>query len=310
MSKWTNEEISFIRNNRKLSRKDLAKRFKTSTEAIRKIEKRYNIPPRNNSDSISKFVVKQHKAKILFLDIENSPNISYTWGKYEQDVIAFKQEWHMLSFAYKWLDDKNVKAFSLPDFKTYKKDKTNDAELLKELWKLFNETDIMVGHNLDRFDVRKTNARFLANGLPPPAPFKTIDTLKIAKRVFFLNSNKLGDISKLLKIGKKEETGGFNLWLDCMAGNPKAWKKMVKYNKQDIVLLEKVYLKLLSWAENTPNINVYQGTTNSCPKCGHNELQKRGYGYTKTQKYQKYQCNGCHGWSSGEKIQINKVLLK
>lgn len=308
MSKWANEEISFIRNNQKLSRKDLAKRFKTSTEAIRKVERRHNIPSRVvPSRSI---VIKQHKAKILLFDIENSPNISYTWGKYEQDVIAFKQEWHMLSFAYKWLGDKSVKTSSLPDFKKYKKDKTDDIELIKVLWKLLNEADIIIGHNVDRFDIRKTNARFLANNLPPPSPYKTIDTLKVARNKFFLNSNKLGDLSKVLGLGKKVETGGFSLWLDCMVGKISAWKKMTKYNKQDVELLEKIYLKLRPWMTNVPNINVYQGTTHSCPTCGHGELQKRGYGYTKTQKYQKYQCLGCHGWSSGERIEINKVIIK
>lgn len=255
--------------------------------------------------------MKNHtKTKILLFDIENSPNLGYVWGKWETDVIAFKKEWYMLSFAYKWLGDKKVKSFSLPDFKSYKKDKTDDAELIKQLWKLLDEAQVVVGHNLDRFDVRKTNARFLENGFPPPSPYKTIDTLKIARNKFFLNSNKLGDISKVLKIGQKVETGGFNLWLDCMAGKMSAWKKMVKYNKMDVDLLEKVYLKLRPWMTNVPNINVYQGTTRSCPTCGYSELQKRGYGYTKTQKYQKYQCLGCHGWSSGERIDIDKVIIK
>ena len=38
--------------------------------------------------------------KILFYDLETSPNVSYTWGKWEQNVIAFKKEWELLSFAY------------------------------------------------------------------------------------------------------------------------------------------------------------------------------------------------------------------
>lgn len=30
--------------------------------------------------------------KILLFDIETSPNLSYTWEKYQQDVIAFEKE--------------------------------------------------------------------------------------------------------------------------------------------------------------------------------------------------------------------------
>ena len=130
-----------------------------------------------------------NKSRVLLFDIENSPNIGYVWGKFEQDVIDFQKEWYMLSFAYKWLGDKTVKAFSLPDFKSYKKDKTDDKELLKELWKLLDEADVVVGHNSNSFDIRKTNARFIANGFTKPSPYKTVDTLREARKTFFFNSN-------------------------------------------------------------------------------------------------------------------------
>jgi DNA polymerase elongation subunit (family B) len=250
-----------------------------------------------------------NKAKILYFDIETSPNLSYTWGKYEQDVIAFEQEWYMLSFAFKWGDGK-TQAYSLPDFKTYKKDRTNDVELVTKLWELFNEADIVVAHNGDRFDIRKSNSRFLFHKLPPPQTYKTVDTLKVARKHFQLNSNRLNDISELLHIGNKVETGGFSLWLGCMSGDDSSWKKMVKYNKQDVDLLYDVYHRLKSWMTNHPNMNLYQETLYCCPICGSKHVQSRGFSMTRVGKYQRYQCQGCGGWSQGEQVIIDKPVLK
>lgn len=245
-------------------------------------------------------MIKQNKTKILFLDIENSPNISYTWGKYDQNVIDFQQEWYMLSFAYKWFGDKTTRAFSLPDFKTYKKEKSNDGLLLKQLWMLLDEADIIIGHNVDRFDIRKINARLLAHGYPPPSPYKTVDTLKVARKYFFMNSNKLAHIGRYLGVGEKIATGGFDLWLSCMGGDMKAWKKMVEYNKNDVTLTERVYKQLQPWIATHPNVNALTGVKEACPKCGEKDLQRRGYAISGSGKRQRFQCVSCGGWSQGK----------
>lgn len=231
---------------------------------------------------------------MLLFDIETFANLGYTWGRWEQNVIAFQKEGYMLTFAYKWLGEKTIHARGLPDFPMYKKDKENDKQLVTELWDLFNEADVIIGHHLDSFDIRKSNAFFAKAGLPPPSPYKTVDTKKIAKRYFFFNSNKLDDIGNYLGLGRKIDTGGFDLWLDCRAGDLKAWKKMLKYNKQDVALLEQVYLKLLPWIKNHPD----QGLKGECPNCGSSHLNKRGIQISRKGKSQRLQCINCGAWSS------------
>lgn len=237
------------------------------------------------------------QSKILLFDIETAPNLGYTWQKWEQDVIEFKRDWYMLSFAYKWLGDTSVKAYSLPDFSTFKKDKEDDTQLITELWKLFDQAEIVIAHNGDEFDIKKTNSRFIINGLQPPTPYKTIDTKKIAKKHFRFDSNKLDDLGNYLGLGRKIDTGGFELWKGCMAGNKDAWSKMVKYNKQDVVLLEKVYNKLLPWIDNYPVVSIDDG---ECRNCNSIHLQKRGRGANRFSTYQRYQCMDCGAWSKGK----------
>ena len=237
------------------------------------------------------------KPRILLFDIETMANLVYVWGKYEQNVIAYQRHWYMLTFAYKWLGEKKTYVKSLPDYKLYKKDKHNDLELIKDLWKLFDEADIIIAHNGASFDIKKTNARFIKHKLRPPTPYQIIDTKLVAKKYLKMDSNKLDDLGDYFNIGRKINTGGFELWLGCEANDPKAWKKMCDYNIQDVILLEKVYLEMLPFMVNHPNVGLMNGEKTSCPNCGSKETQKRGFGYNRTGKYQRYQCMGCGAWS-------------
>lgn len=235
-------------------------------------------------------------AKILFLDIETAPSLGYVWGKWEQDVIEFKQDWYILSFSYKYLGEKKIRTHALVDYPGFLLDKKNDRHLVRDLWGILNSADIIIGHNLDKFDIKKINTRFISLGFPPPSPYKTVDTLKVARKLFRFDSNKLDDLSRCLGIGRKVEHTGFRLWLECMDGNVESWKLMKKYNEQDIVLLEKVYLLMRPWINPHPTVN--KGEV-ACPKCGSTKVEKRGFSYTLLRKKQRYQCQSCSGWWEG-----------
>lgn len=233
------------------------------------------------------------KAKILFLDIETLPNISYTWGKYEQNVIDFHQESCLATFAAKWLGGK-VFSRSLPDYEGYKPWSYDDKELTADLWKLLDEAEIVVAHNGDQFDIKFSNSRFITHGLKPPAPYKTVDTKRLAKRVARFNSNKLDDLGEHLGEGRKIKTD-FRLWRGCMSGDKKAWARMCRYNEQDVLLLEKVYHRLQGWAKNHPNIGTITREF-CCPKCGSKALKQQGMTVTSTMVYKRLQCQQCGGW--------------
>jgi len=233
-------------------------------------------------------------AKVLYFDIETAPNLSYIWGQWEQNAIAHVHEWYMLCFSYKWEHQKSTHVVALPDFeKLYGNDPENDNRVVHALWELLDEADLVIGHNSDRFDIRKANARFVYHNFGPPSPYKTVDTLKMARRHFQFNSNKLGDLGQHLKLGKKEATGGFETWTGCMNGNPKSWTIMKKYAKQDVDLLVDVYERLRPWNPSHPNRNILDSTTHACPTCGGNHLMKRGIRRTQVMQYQQYQCLDC-----------------
>lgn len=157
-------------------------------------------------------------------------------------------------------------------------------------------------HNCDKFDTKKMYAKFLYHRLGPPEPFKSIDTLKIARKYFSMNSNKLDDIGRYLGVGRKVVNTGWDLWKRCSQGDPDAWNDMIEYNKMDVILLEKVYNEFRPFITNHPNMNLYQETTHNCPNCGSYSVQKRGMSLTRVSKSQRYQCTDCGAYSQGNKM--------
>ncbi len=239
--------------------------------------------------------------RILTLDIESAPIEAFVWGLWENNVgLDFiKTEWSVLSYAAKWLGQKEI---IYADTGGRGKNKVRDDKpLMKGIHKLLTEADIVVAQNGKRFDCRKINARLVVHGYGPPSPYRVIDTLVVAKKYFAFTSQKLAWTSKYLTDAPKSEHKkfpGFELWVECLKDNPKAWAEMEKYNMQDVVSTEKVYLKMRPWITDHPNLGVYQySELIMCPKCGSAELQRRGTAVKQQGRYHRYQCKKCGGWA-------------
>jgi DNA polymerase elongation subunit (family B) len=243
--------------------------------------------------------------KVVLFDIENAPSLGWFYDLWKEgNIVGTEAEQYFLSFAYKRLGERKVHSFALPDFKGYKPGSEDDEQLVRALWKIFDEADILIAHNGDAFDVKKANARFAYYNLKPPSPYKTVDTLKVARRYFKFTSNKLDELANYLGYGRKLAHTGFHLWKGCMTGDPKSWKHMVAYNKQDVVLLEKIYKHFLPWMTNHPS---FIDKLTDCPNCNSTHLQRRGEGFNKLGKYQRVQCMDCGAWSQ-TKYEIQKNI--
>jgi DNA polymerase elongation subunit (family B) len=241
--------------------------------------------------------MKENKPMILYVDLETSPILGYVWRAYEDNLLSIEKDFGLICFAYAW-NDGPVQVVSTST--------GSERKVTKTLWKLYNEADIIVAQNGDRFDIKVSNALFLRYDLEPPAPYKTVDTLKLAKRYFKFSKNNLDHLAFTLFGESKHETDK-SLWLKCMNGDAKAMKKMELYCGQDVVLLRKLYKKLRAWHTGHPNMNLYTENTHMCPVCN-GKTQRRGFMYTRVGKYQRYQCQSCGAWSKGAKINKDKVI--
>ncbi len=240
--------------------------------------------------------------KTLLLDIETAPNKVYTWGLFNQNIALnqIEESGYILCWAAKWLDEKKIMFAPLIEGK---------PQMLQEIWNLIDEADVVIHYNGTKFDLPTLNQEFLSSGLGPASPVIEIDLLKTARGRFRLTSNKLDYVATFLGIEGKHQHKGMWLWRECMEGVTSAWKTMEAYNKQDIIVLEKVYLQFLPWIVNHPNHALFDSSDGMiCPTCGSGHLQKRGLSYTKTQTYQRYQCQDCGSWSRERTTNLAKEV--
>lgn len=256
----------------------------------------------------------QRTPKVLFWDIETTDMElairSYGLKNYikyfnHKDII---RDWTMLGVAWKWQHEDTAKAISVNAG-----DPLDDEGIVRIMYKVLEEADVIVGHNSDKFDLKKFNTRALKYGLPPLhiTTRQTVDTLKIARKYFALTSNTLSYIADFLGVDAKDNAPD---WKACIEGDEDALRYMRKYNKQDVFVTEKVYNILRGYETNHPNLDVIADTRDSagdkvdvCKVCLSPNLVKNGYMITKKGKRLRLRCKCCGSTQQGKLIRVTDI---
>jgi len=201
----------------------------------------------------------------------------------------------IICVGWKELGSKKTHCINAWDFpKRWKADVNDDYDVVKAAYDVLHDADAIVTHNGKRFDYKFLNTRLTFHGLPPLPKIPHIDTCSVAKQNLFVFNNRLNTLAKHFKLPTKLENGGWDLWCDVMVRKKKAMKLMEKYCKQDVVVLEHLYYKLLPYISNMPNHNLIgDGEKLKCPTCGSSHLTKHGKRRTQTTVYQRYICGDC-----------------
>lgn len=248
------------------------------------------------------------KPRILLLDIETAPIEMYAWGIYGENtgLAMMKQDWSVLAYCAKWYGSKS---FIYRDT-AKQKNPRDDKQMLRRIWELMDEADIILTQNGKRFDEKKLNARFIINGYPPPSPYQHIDTKQMANKRFGFTSASLEYMTEHLGVKykklKHKRFPGFDLWRECLAGNAAAWAEMKAYNVRDVLALECVYDKLKAWG-NQVNMGVYNSRdVFQCAQCGSENIHSKGFTYTAVAKRRKYKCVDCGGWTCSKTNLLSK----
>jgi transposase-like protein len=254
-----------------------------------------------------------NQPKILIFDIETLPLLAYIWGVWNQNIPPAMMDDNVpskaiVTWSAKWLNDSAMMSDAMTPEEALIQD---DRRIVRSLWELFDEADILIAHNGIRFDIPVANTRFLLHGLTPPSPYKVIDTLLVARKQFDLPHNKMDYIAGVLGIEHKILTT-FDLWRDCMMGKQDSLNYMQEYNDKDVFILEEIYIKLRPWIKNHPNYNLFSDKIGCCPTCGAEDtLEKNGKYQTTVNKYQSYRCSKCGSFSrtgkSNKKTELRSV---
>ncbi len=239
--------------------------------------------------------------KVLVLDIETSLMLVYVWQLKYNNYISHEQikdDWFVMSWAAKWLGESKVMQMDC-------RDSQKDKGIIKELWKLIDEADIVVGQNSNSFDLLKVNARAKIHGLLPPSPYKKIDTMLEAQKNFGFSSYKLEYMANTLKLehtkSKHEKYPGLKLWIEAQSGNMDAWSEMAKYNKVDVLVTEELFNEVIPWSF-AIDFSLWDDSPKNTCTCG-SDLFVKGdrFVYTSVGKFNKWKCANakCGKWTRG-----------
>lgn len=249
--------------------------------------------------------------RVLIYDIETSLQPVAVFDLRDNDYINHENilgERHLVSMCWKWLGESKVHSVSLlDDPKRFDRDHHDDYHITKVAHDVMSQADVIVAHVGDQFDKKYVNTRILFHGLSALPPIPSIDTKKVASNNFRFNSNRLDYIGRYLGLGCKIKTDR-ELWLDVMRGSRKAIKEMVTYNKQDVILLEKVFIRLTPYMPNYINREIFGGV--GCPRCGSLNYQSRGTHKAISRVYRRWQCQDCHGWFKSTKCEPSSAKFR
>lgn len=206
----------------------------------------------------------------------------------------------MICWAAKWYGDDKVLFRGEFDFHARKLTDDARARMLSEVWSLLDQADIVVTYNGVKFDHKHLNTELLLSGYSPPRPYKVVDLYRIIKRDLMFESHSLDYVARRLGVGQKVETGGFDLWQRCMAGDRQAWADMRRYNEGDITVTEAVYDRLRGWMPGHPHVGTMaEGREMRCNQCGGTDLVRDGLYRAQQIDYVQFRCNGCGGMVRG-----------
>lgn len=237
--------------------------------------------------------------KILTADIETLPITTYNWTLFDEPraLDRLVKDWAVYMAAAKWMHEKKVmirdteKAF----------DPYDDKEVVRWLCELLDEADIVVGQNVQKFDLRKIRARAIMHGLKPFREPQVVDTLLMGREVAQFTSHKLEYLSdKLTKTKKSKHKAfpGFEMWLAIIDKNPRAYKESRDYNRDDVLSTEELYKVLRPWARRHPNVaQYYDDEKCRCPRCGSDKVLAGGHIHRGVSTYIEMTCLDCGGHS-------------
>lgn len=242
--------------------------------------------------------------EIWTFDIERMPRMAFEWaprhGEFTPEIMSISES-RMISFAAKKLGGPTLFA---SEFHHGRK------AMLDTLWHIFNRATIVVGFNSKRFDVPHCDSEFRLDEYPVYRSFKQIDLMAAVKQRFNYDYNTLKSTAKRWGLDQQKiEVEGFQLWIDCMAGDPVAWQKMKDYNIQDVKTTEAAYLSNLQWLTGSiPNLGLWSDGM-VCPACASDEVSEDGEAITGVSRFKAYRCAKC-GYRSRSNEKLSSTILR
>jgi hypothetical protein len=205
---------------------------------------------------VTPFIPLQYRttANILYIDLEVSKSRVFNYGlrvpSGYMNPDDLDKEYYVICWSASYVGQSKVWSDCVT---TKDAKKWSDKNILGRLRELMDAADIIAGHNVDGYDIRRANTRFLLNGIEPVTEKKTLDSLKIARKKFAFESNRLDYISQKLGLRPKDDIRNSD-WLKIVTtGDEATLRKVLRYNKGDVVSGKGVLSRLMKYSGKKEN---------------------------------------------------------
>lgn len=229
---------------------------------------------------------RQDDAKILVIDIERLPGTAEVfdsrvdWIRPDQWVepprtICWAARWHGTKrniFEAEWIDPE---------------------AMVQHSWELYNEAQAVITYNGVKFDNAHLRTMWMEAGLPKPAPWKDIDLIKTARQFGYV-SKSLDYVTKALGLGGKTDKYDVAVAKAAVAGDPKAQRRIRRYNIGDIDQTIALYQRWMGWIPNAPYLGPRLGAKVACNHCSSTDLRLQHGSYRAVgMDYELWRCFNC-----------------
>lgn len=205
---------------------------------------------------------KKIPIKRLFFDIEKSHYLVklFSIGKVRWvDYGKIVKHSEIICISYKWQYEDKVHTLDW---------RIGQRAMLKEFVKVMAEAHELIGHNIVDFDLKELRTHCIQHGVLMFPTYRTLDTLKKARKFFRFPSNKLDYISTHLNNEGKLEHEGEQLWYAVEDGDEDALKRMISYCERDVAITEDSFFVMSPYIDHNNNFSVLTGGGKwHCPEC-------------------------------------------
>ena len=240
--------------------------------------------------------------RILILDVERLPGITrqYWWdrGDLKNRYIHYETVERMprtTIVCAKWYDQPDV--IRLAEW-----DKGGRKRFLRNVYRLIERADIIVGHFIDGADIPwLKNDLHVEAGHPPLPPFKTVDTCKVMRKEFGSGApfKSLDALCKILGLpSKTDRYDPQAMERAACQGSVEDRERLTDYCAGDVIATQGLYDWERPYIKNHPALFVEgKDKLTTCHRCGHETepIAKRYVANVLT--YSMRKCVACGGHS-------------
>lgn len=207
----------------------------------------------------------------------------------------------VLTVGSKWLGEpkKNTLVKNITHFPGWRKDPSNDSQLVKWFYPRMVEADVWVTFfgqaqsSGKGFDEPMLVTKLLEHKLPALPDKIHIDIYRTARKYLRIHSRRLATVAEFLKVPTQKTPIQAAIWKRAGAGHKESINYLDDHCRKDVWITEEVYYRLRPYIRDHPRLLGF----GPCRFCGSSKLTRQGYRVTRSKgRSIQVQCTSCGGW--------------